>query len=675
MMLVTGPTGSGKTTTLYAMISEINHGVDKIITIEDPVEYQLPGVLQIPVNEKKGLTFARGLRSILRHDPDKILVGEIRDPDTAQIAVQSALTGHLVFTTIHANNVFDVIGRFSQMQVDPYSFVSALNAVLAQRLIRLACPHCATPCEHDDDTCRLGPDPRGVAGWTSCAPGLRPVPWQWLPRPQRHCRTAAPGRRPAANDRRAPPASQIKALACQRGLRLLRASALDLVRTAGPPRGDQPCHIHLSVMRRPRRRGCRPGSLAHNTTNGWAAAASAAMPPSRPGPPPSTPWPAAGRACRARRPVAGVAVGPLQPLLPGALERCHRPRELDAYARACFENLYGQPLDDWRIVLSPSRPVPPASPRRCRSLLQRLQAGGRRLSLRSVQPYLMAAFNRCSRSWSRDFLFVLAEPRRSVLLLAAGGPGSGAGARLRRQRPGLASADRAHLRAVQRAPARCTCMPRAAATCRNWRRCCASRPAKPTRCAPCGGRWPDMRRLDLEFQPRRSGPLAWSLLVLASAVVAGLVLLQQRLQTEQVDLEASVHSLELQLGRRPATAAPKNSAASREQAERLAQMRSVSQQLQRPGSSCSPCSKPCPRTTSRCWPDPGRPQGPGAHQRRGAQPRSHAAVPPAPGSQRRAERCVAAQPRSAAACPSTRCASPSPPPGRSAMRALECSAA
>lgn len=152
MILVTGPTGSGKTTTLYAMISEINHGVDKIITIEDPVEYQLPGVLQIPVNEKKGLTFARGLRSILRHDPDKILVGEIRDPDTAQIAVQSALTGHLVFTTIHANNVFDVIGRFSQMQVDPYSFVSALNAVLAQRLIRLACPHCSSPCEVDDDT-------------------------------------------------------------------------------------------------------------------------------------------------------------------------------------------------------------------------------------------------------------------------------------------------------------------------------------------------------------------------------------------------------------------------------------------------------------------------------------------------------------------------------------------
>ncbi len=142
MVLVTGPTGSGKTTTLYAMISEINHGQDKIITIEDPVEYQLPGVLQIPVNEKKGLTFARGLRSILRHDPDKIMVGEIRDSETAQIAVQSALTGHLVFTTVHANNVFDVLGRFMHMGVDPYSFVSALNGILAQRLVRLNCPNC-----------------------------------------------------------------------------------------------------------------------------------------------------------------------------------------------------------------------------------------------------------------------------------------------------------------------------------------------------------------------------------------------------------------------------------------------------------------------------------------------------------------------------------------------------
>src|SRR2546421_4810920 len=142
MLLVTGPTGSGKTTTLYAAISETNTGRDKIVTIEDPVEYQLPGVLQIPVNEKKGLTFARGLRSILRHDPDKIMVGEIRDPETAQIAIQSALTGHLVFTTVHANNVFDVVSRFLHMGVDTYSFVSALSGVLAQRLIRVICVQC-----------------------------------------------------------------------------------------------------------------------------------------------------------------------------------------------------------------------------------------------------------------------------------------------------------------------------------------------------------------------------------------------------------------------------------------------------------------------------------------------------------------------------------------------------
>lgn len=150
MLLVTGPTGSGKTTTLYGMISEINQGQDKIITIEDPVEYQLPGVLQIPVNEKKGLTFARGLRSILRHDPDKIMVGEIRDGETAQIAVQSALTGHLVLTTVHANNVFDVIGRFTNMGVDAYSFVSAVNVILAQRLVRVICPFCKTDDQPDE---------------------------------------------------------------------------------------------------------------------------------------------------------------------------------------------------------------------------------------------------------------------------------------------------------------------------------------------------------------------------------------------------------------------------------------------------------------------------------------------------------------------------------------------
>ena len=142
MVLVTGPTGSGKTTTLYAALSEIKSVEDKIVTIEDPVEYQLRGITQIPINEKKGLTFARGLRSILRHDPDKIMVGEIRDPETAQIAIQSALTGHLVFTTVHANNVVDVLGRFLNMGVEPYQFVSALNCVMAQRLVRLICAHC-----------------------------------------------------------------------------------------------------------------------------------------------------------------------------------------------------------------------------------------------------------------------------------------------------------------------------------------------------------------------------------------------------------------------------------------------------------------------------------------------------------------------------------------------------
>src|SRR5450830_885376 len=151
MVLVTGPTGSGKTTTLYACLSEIQTVEDKIVTIEDPVEYQLRGITQIPVNEKKGLTFARGLRSILRHDPDKIMVGEIRDEETAQIAVQSALTGHLVFTTVHANNVVDVIGRFLNMKVDLYNFVSALNCVLAQRLVRKVCTACRRPVQYSDE--------------------------------------------------------------------------------------------------------------------------------------------------------------------------------------------------------------------------------------------------------------------------------------------------------------------------------------------------------------------------------------------------------------------------------------------------------------------------------------------------------------------------------------------
>jgi type IV pilus assembly protein PilB len=167
MVLVTGPTGSGKTTTLYAAINEIKSDEDKIITIEDPVEYQVRGITQIPVNEKKGLTFARGLRSILRHDPDKIMVGEIRDQETAQIAIQSALTGHLVFTTVHANNVTDVIGRFINMGVEPYNFVSALNCILAQRLVRVICEHCKRPARYSVESLRSsGLEPDSWAGAT-----------------------------------------------------------------------------------------------------------------------------------------------------------------------------------------------------------------------------------------------------------------------------------------------------------------------------------------------------------------------------------------------------------------------------------------------------------------------------------------------------------------------------
>jgi general secretion pathway protein E len=232
MLLVTGPTGSGKTTTLYAMITEINKGRDKIITIEDPVEYQLPGVLQIPVNEKKGLTFARGLRSILRHDPDKIMVGEIRDIETAQIAVQSALTGHLVFTTIHANNVFDVIGRFMQLGVDPYSFVSALNAIVAQRLLRLACPHCAVDCQPSPELlAESGLDPAGIVGMHLIeSAGCE------------HCRgTGYRGRTAIAEmlilddeirqliiERQ--PVSRLKEVARAKGTHFLRESAMELVR-------------------------------------------------------------------------------------------------------------------------------------------------------------------------------------------------------------------------------------------------------------------------------------------------------------------------------------------------------------------------------------------------------------------------------------------------------------
>jgi len=232
MLLVTGPTGSGKTTTLYAAISEINRGTEKIVTIEDPVEYQLPGVLQIPVNEKKGLGFARGLRSILRHDPDKIMVGEIRDPETANIAIQSALTGHLVFTTVHANNVYDVIGRFMHMNIDLHSFVAALNGILAQRLVRLVCDDCAA---------RAGPDAQlltesGIAAEQAAAFDFRAGRGCRICRGSGyHGRTAIAELLVLTDEIRElitgrEPIRRVKDAARRNGMRSLRESALDLVR-------------------------------------------------------------------------------------------------------------------------------------------------------------------------------------------------------------------------------------------------------------------------------------------------------------------------------------------------------------------------------------------------------------------------------------------------------------
>jgi type IV pilus assembly protein PilB len=232
MVLVTGPTGSGKTTTLYAAVNEIKTDEDKIITIEDPVEYQIRGITQIPVNEKKGLTFARGLRSILRHDPDKIMVGEIRDTETAQIAIQSALTGHLVFTTVHANNVVDVIGRFLNMGVEPYNFVSALNCILAQRLVRLICNSCRTVVHYPQDVLE--------------ASGLDPEQWSKVPfyEGQGCIECAGTGFRGRSaihelldlSDRiremilAKKPTSEIRRAAREEGMRFLRESALDKVR-------------------------------------------------------------------------------------------------------------------------------------------------------------------------------------------------------------------------------------------------------------------------------------------------------------------------------------------------------------------------------------------------------------------------------------------------------------
>jgi type IV pilus assembly protein PilB len=233
MVLVTGPTGSGKTTTLYAAVSEIKNDEDKIITIEDPVEYQIKGITQIPVNEKKGLTFARGLRSILRHDPDKIMVGEIRDQETAQIAINAALTGHLVFTTVHANNVLDVLGRFLNMGVEPYNFVSALNCILAQRLVRIICNFCKTKVSYPDEYL--------------IESGLKPEEWRDIPFYEApgcfECGgTGFRGRtaihelldlsehiREMILDKR--PASEIKRIARDEGMTFLRESALDKARS------------------------------------------------------------------------------------------------------------------------------------------------------------------------------------------------------------------------------------------------------------------------------------------------------------------------------------------------------------------------------------------------------------------------------------------------------------
>ena len=253
MVLVTGPTGSGKTTTLYAALSEIKNDEDKIITIEDPVEYQLKGITQIPVNEKKGLTFARGLRSILRHDPDKIMVGEIRDQETAQIAINAALTGHLVFTTVHANNVLDVLGRFLNMGVEPYNFVSALNCILAQRLVRVICAALqdARFSYPDDVPGRERPRSGRVARLPVLRRhGLLRVRRHRIPRTNCHSRAARSDRaHPRDDSRQTARHPKSSALAREEGMTFLRESAVDKVRlrrdhSAGNQQGD----VHRGLM-------------------------------------------------------------------------------------------------------------------------------------------------------------------------------------------------------------------------------------------------------------------------------------------------------------------------------------------------------------------------------------------------------------------------------------------
>ncbi len=275
MFLVTGPTGSGKTTTLYAVLSEIRAPEDKIITIEDPVEYQLEGVTQIPVNEKKGLTFALGLRSILRHDPDKILVGEIRDPETAQIAIQSALTGHLVFTTVHANNVLDVLGRFQHMGVEVYNFVSSLNCILAQRLVRVLCPKCKRP-SPGSHAGGAGGKRRGRSLDEERHPlrsrGLRGLPRHGLSGPPGHHRVHGPQRRDPGVARAAGPRARGQGCGAPG-----RHAVPPRERTGEGPAGDH--HLHGDQQGDLPRRGLMP-ARERSRPGGCTAGRD----------PPGTPW-------------------------------------------------------------------------------------------------------------------------------------------------------------------------------------------------------------------------------------------------------------------------------------------------------------------------------------------------------------------------------------------------
>ena len=382
MMLATGPTGSGKTTTLYALISETNNGDDKFVTIEDPVEYQLPGVLQIPVNEQKGLTFARGLRSILRHDPDRIMVGEIRDPETAEIAVQSALTGHLVYTTVHANNAIDVLGRFRHMGVDAYNLVSALNGVLAQRLVRVFCTSCQRP-------------------------GLLRLPGHRLPRTQGDRRAAGAERRPARADRRARAGAAAQGGGARRGHRpAARGRHAAGASRRNHTRGDQPCHF-CGVARRP--------ASAFAPTASWYPAAR------------QSPFPRAKRRWKSLSAVLSLkkehqvsivlADSFVKYMLLPWNAALKSEEQWLALARHRMATVYGAQASEWEVKLTAT--APQGARLACaieRSLVAAIaeRCVAARVDLVSVKPFLVAGFNRitdrsatCSASaragwWSRS---------------------------------------------------------------------------------------------------------------------------------------------------------------------------------------------------------------------------------------------------------------------------------